>query len=119
VKIALTIWRNRISSVFESVKTLRIFYIEDSKIINRIHEKFDSEVLKKTIKNLQNNKVNILICAAVSDTQILIPFFPGIADKVLFVFLRNGYRILNFLIPGANLDVTSNQNFFQLFIGSY
>ncbi len=110
VKIALTIWGNRISPVFDSSKTLMIVDIEKSKPTNRVYERFDPLVIKNAIKILHNYEVDILICGAISETHALcieqsgiklISFISGMSDKVLSVFIKKRYRILDFLMPGA------------------
>lgn len=43
MKIALTIWGNRISPVFESAQNLLIVRIENQKVIDKAYETFDNQ----------------------------------------------------------------------------
>ncbi len=43
MKIALTVWGNRISPVFDSAQTLLVAQIKNDKVIKKSYERFDSD----------------------------------------------------------------------------
>ncbi|MCP3940441.1 MAG: dinitrogenase iron-molybdenum cofactor biosynthesis domain-containing protein [Desulfobacteraceae bacterium] len=119
MKIALTIWGNRISPVFESANTLMIVDVENLKINSRVYERFDPQISKFFLQVLQKNKIDILICGAITDAQStfikqneigLIPFISGNADRVVDTLINEKHRISDFLMPGVVLDLTSMNN---------
>ncbi len=67
MKIALTIWGNRISPVFDSSRTLLIVDIKNSKITNRVFHRFDPRTIESTITILRNHKIDVMICGAISN----------------------------------------------------
>jgi predicted Fe-Mo cluster-binding NifX family protein len=109
MKIAITVWGNRISPVFDSANTLMIADVENSKITSRIFEEYDPEIPAQIISALKEHQVEVFICGAITDTQSkkieqsgikLISFISGNADKVLKAYITEKYRILDFLMPG-------------------
>ena len=112
-KIALTIWGNRISPVFDSANTLMIVDLEIRTISNRIYERFDPQDMNHVLYILQKYKIESLICGAITDdisTLIeqngiaLIPFISGSTDKVLVCLINENHRISDFIMPGVNLN---------------
>ena len=114
MKIAITIWGNRISPVFDSASTLMIVQVEDSNIVSRIFQEFNSKVTAQILSILTEFKIDALICGAISDIESklieqsgvkLISFVTGNTDKVLASLLKNPHRISDFLMPGADSDI--------------
>ncbi|MCF6249117.1 MAG: dinitrogenase iron-molybdenum cofactor biosynthesis domain-containing protein [Desulfobacula sp.] len=113
MNIAITIWGNRISPVFDSANTLMIVQVENFKIISRRFEDFNPKITTRIASNLKNFHMDVLICGAITDAQSeiieksginLISFITGDADKVLVSFLKKPSRISDFLMPGGNID---------------
>ncbi len=109
MKVALTIWEDRISPVFDSANMLLIAEIEDIQIIQKRYEPFYPERPLRLAKMLKSQNVNVLICGAVSQmpaTKIetsgikLIPFITGNADEVLTSYAKNSL-IPGYLMPGC------------------
>ncbi len=114
MNIAITIWGNRISPVFESANTLMIVQVENFKIISRRFEDFSPKTMPQVASSLNNFQIDLLICGAITDTQFklierggirLVSFIAGNVDKVLVSFLKNPSRISDFLMPGGNIDI--------------
>ena len=110
VNIAMTIWGNRISPVFDSASTLMIAHVEGSKITQREIKSFDPKVSSQITSILNEYNVDALICGAITDVYSkpieqsgvkLISFISGNADKVLGSYINTPGRILDFLMPGA------------------
>ena len=108
MKIALTVWGNRISPVFDSAQTLLVAQIEKQKIINKSYEPFDTNNLN-FIENFNKMGVSVLICGAISEKPAnliafsgieLIPFVTGTAAKVLDLYLNNTPVSAAYFMPG-------------------
>ena len=113
MKVALTIWGNRISPVFDSANTLMIVDLENLKISDRVYKGFDPHDLKQFSCILKNCKMDILICGAITDDRsifieqngiVLIPFIFGNTDKILAILINEKHRISDFIMPGVILD---------------
>ncbi len=108
MKIALTVWGNRISPVFDSAHTLLIAQIENSKVIKKSYESISSDRSSFSDK-LKKMGVSVLICGAISkiaaDTIVsskikLIPFITGNSTQVLDLYLSNKPVSLSYFMPG-------------------
>ncbi len=69
MNIAITIWGNRISPVFESANTLMIVQIENFKIISRRFEDFSPRTMPRVAASLHDFQIDLIICGAITDTQ--------------------------------------------------
>ncbi len=115
MKIAITVWGNRISPVFDSATTLMIVEIKNSKIVSQTFEAFNPKFLIQIRSIFTTHQIKVLICGAITDVQSksiehsgikLIPFITGNIDDVLACCLKKAHRISDFLMPGAVSDVT-------------
>lgn len=120
MKIAITIWGNRISPVFDSADTLMIAEIKNSQIVSRIFEAFDPKASTQINSFFNHHKIDAFICGAITNIQSrqieesgvqLISFITGNADKVLVSYIKKPQRISDFLMPGAILDSNLDKNF--------
>jgi len=108
MKIALTVWGNRISPVFDSAQTLLVVQIENQRVISKSYEPFDTSSLS-FIENLNKMRVSVLICGAISEKPAnlidfsgikLIPFVTGNAAQVLDLYLSNTPVSSAYFMPG-------------------
>ncbi len=121
MKIAITIWGNRISPVFDSANTLMIAQVDNSKITNRVFEEFNPTITTQLSSVLKNYLIDILICGAITEPQSeiieqagikLISFISGDAEKVLVSYVKEPLLIVDFLMPGTVTEATlSKKNF--------
>ena len=111
MKIAVTIWEDRISPVFDASRRLLIVDIENARIGERSFLVFDPEQPSGLAKTLANLGVEVLICGAVSQLPatiinaadiILMPFITGEVDRVLDTFARGESLEPTFLMPGCH-----------------
>ncbi len=109
MKVALTIWGNRISPVFDSARKLLIVEVENNKVANKQYELFNSEI-DSDLTQFSNLGINVLICGAISrrfsniieTSKIkLIPFITGHADVVLKSYVKNNKIGADFFMPGC------------------
>jgi predicted Fe-Mo cluster-binding NifX family protein len=109
MKIALTVWGNRISPVFDAAQTLLVVEIKDNKIIKKSYESFDSDTMHLP-GNLKKMGISVLICGAISRMPAniiassgiqLIAFVTGNAAQILNLYLNNNPVPLSCFMPGC------------------
>ncbi len=109
MKIAITVWGNRISPVFDSAQTLLVAEIRQKKVVNRQIELFQAGVFSRFIELLTELKIEVLICGALSDESAamlaaneieVIPFITGKAEVVLSLYVK-GMDLADFTMPGC------------------
>ena len=66
MKMALTVWGNRISPVFDAAHMLLVVEVENTKIISRRYEPFYPELPTRLALRLAEMNVATLICGAIS-----------------------------------------------------
>ncbi len=110
MRIAVTIWEERVSPVFDSSGQLLIAEIKNDEIVNRREEPFNSEVPLLLVNRLNELSVDVLICGAISQMPatiiengdiLLIPFIGGIVNEVLDCCMRGKSPASEFLLPGC------------------
>lgn len=110
MKIAVTIWEERISPVFDASRQLLIVEIENARIGDRSLLVFDPGQPSALIRTLAAMDVRILICGAVSQGPAaiintanitLIPFITGQVDRVLETVAKGDSLVPAFLMPGC------------------
>ena len=111
MKMALTVWGNRISPVFDAAHRLLVVEIENTRIINRHYEPFYPELPTHLAVRLVEMNVAVLICGAISEMPAnileangikLIPFITGDAGDVIDAYLKNIPFMPAFLMPGCS-----------------
>ena len=110
MKVALTIWQERISPVFDSAQMLLIADIQDSKVTKRRLEPFFPSRPKHLVDRLNELKVKVVICGAITEVPAivieaggieLIPFIGGLTEEILGNYARGIAIIPKFLMPGC------------------
>ena len=96
MKVALTVWGDRISPLFDSTRMLLVADIERRGITKRFLESLDCESAFSRATKLVALDVNILICNGISGflSQLIeaygiqvIPFTTGGVDEILEAFV--------------------------------
>lgn len=109
MNIALTVWGNRISPVFDAAQTLLVVKIKNNKIIQKSYESFDSDTIHLP-DNLKKMDISVLICGAISKVPAniiasskikLIAFVTGNAAQVLNLYLNNNPVPPSYFMPGC------------------
>ena len=110
MKVAITIWEDRISPVFDASRMLLIAEIENATIISKKHVTFNPEMPSYLIENLIGMDIAVLICGAVTEIPAnmieaggikLIPFVAGHVNEVLDSYAKNAAIRSVFLMPGC------------------
>jgi predicted Fe-Mo cluster-binding NifX family protein len=98
VKLAVTVWGNRISPVFDAASTLLVAEITNKKISGQYYTAFDPESPVDLLHTLKEHHVTTLVCGAISKTPAslileqhihLIPFVTGNVRHFLDSFALN------------------------------
>ena len=111
MKLAITIWGNRVSPVFDAAATLLVANIENRMIVKKSYESFDPATPSDLIKTLKKMQISVLMCGAIStkpadlivDNNIkLISFVTGNAVKLLEDFARKQTIEKAYMMPGCS-----------------
>jgi predicted Fe-Mo cluster-binding NifX family protein len=120
LKIAVTIWGNRVSPVFDAAKTLLIADIENRMIIKKEYISFDSASPEGLIKLLKKVNASILICGAISTSPAdlfvendikLISFVTGNALEFIETFARKQVIEKAYMMPGCSKQYSWHHKF--------
>jgi len=111
LKIAITVWGNRISPVFDAASTLFVADIENRSILKKNYTSFNPTRPSDLVKLLKKMQVSILMCGAISTKPAdlivendikLISFVTGNALKLLDNFARKQTIEKTFMMPGCS-----------------
>ena len=111
MKVAITVWEDRISPVFDASRHLLIAEIEDARVTRRSFVLFNPERPSHLVKTLTELDVPVLICGAVSQVPAdmivaggitMIPFIAGEVDRVLDVYAKGHSLAPTFVMPGCH-----------------
>ena len=110
MKMALTVWENRISPVFDSAHRLCVVEVENNRIVRKDFESFDPGFPQHLVNKLTDMAVSVLICGAISRMPAnmieasgikLIPFITGDVEKIIDAYVKKKSIIPTFLMPGC------------------
>ena len=110
MKIAIPIWYNRISPVFDTASRFLIIEIEDEKVTNRFETTLDEQDLTQRCLRIQELEADTLLCGAISRPYSsmlmsmginIIPEISGQVEDVLKAYLKGNLFHSKFLMPGC------------------
>ena len=110
MKVALTVWENRISPLFDSASKLLIADIQGWVITKKYFEPFAYESAFSRVERLDELDVNVLICGGISALFAnlidahriqIIPFARGTVDEVLEAYIKGDIYKKDFRMPGC------------------
>ncbi|EFK09219.1 conserved hypothetical protein [delta proteobacterium NaphS2] len=110
MKVAVTVWNNRISPLFDATRTLIILDIQHGVVNERYRVSIDCTSPFSRAANLSEMGINTLICGGVSDFFAkliearnikIIPFVAGRVDEVIDAYLKNALGRKRFRMPGC------------------
>ncbi|MDD2466323.1 MAG: NifB/NifX family molybdenum-iron cluster-binding protein [Desulfobulbus sp.] len=113
-KIAVTVWGQRVSPVFDSARTLLIAEINGKTLATTSLITFDPERPLELLHLLRAQQVMLIICGAVSEGPAamieaagiqLIPFIAGDVQQVLEHFLKGRALNKSFRMPGCGKNI--------------
>lgn len=110
MNIALTIWGERISPVFDAAHELMVVEIKSGKILEKRFYSFDPDRVGSLIDMLAHDRVTVMICGAISEMPAqmisesgiqLIPFISGNVDRILDTYAHENPLTPMFQMPGC------------------
>ena len=113
MRVAITIWGNRISPVFDAAQTVLLATVVEKAIVDRTFEFIPLLVPVSIANKIVAFDPDILICGAISrepahiieDAGItLLSFISGKAEAVLQTFAQ-GKRVEDYSMPGCSSQV--------------
>lgn len=111
MKIAITVWNDRISPLCDSARSLLLVDIQDGRVVQRRYARFPDESAFHQAEALQESGVNLLICGAITSSLANLiessgiriqPFVTGKVTQVLNAFLTGHLSSDQFRMPGSN-----------------
>ncbi|MDD3116693.1 MAG: hypothetical protein PHO45_04925 [Victivallaceae bacterium] len=111
MKIALTVWNERIAPVFDVAGRILIFEVSDKQQTGEISAVLPSESAEAKIKFLTELKVDELICGAISCQVRLFAeasgikvygFIAGNYRKIIVAWCQNRLENGEYAMPGCN-----------------
>ncbi len=118
MKVAFTVWDERLSPVFDSADTLLIVEIKNKKIKKKTVTDFcpinDSDLTEKLI----NLGIDVFVCGAITQLHYslikacnieLIPFIGGDVKDLIEAFSIGESLTPRFLMPGCTEPVSANE----------
>jgi predicted Fe-Mo cluster-binding NifX family protein len=109
MNVAITVWGNRISPVFDSAQTLLIAEIREDRVVDRKLQLFQATMFDRCLRLLKELDVNVLICGALCEGPVrmleshdieVIAFITGEAEEILECFVQ-GKDLKEFAMPGC------------------
>jgi len=110
MKVALTVWKNRISPLFDATRMLLIADIGKRRIREQRLEALDCDTAFARAARLDELGVKVLICGGISDffarlieahSIQIIPFVAGSVDEVLEAYVSGDLFIKRLRMPGC------------------
>ncbi len=109
MKIAVTIWEDRISPVFDSARQFLLAAVEDGRVCREMRCLIESSPYTVLEKLRAAGEVEILLCGAICEEGMqriqadgieLIPFLSGDAEEIIQRFAA-GKPLKKFAMPGC------------------
>ena len=113
MKVALTVWENRVSPLFDSASELLIADIDGRGINKKYFEPFECESAFSRAARLDKLGVNVLICGGISDFYAslveahriqIVPFATGTVDEVLKAYMSGNIYRKDYRMPGCETN---------------
>jgi len=110
MKIAIPIWGDKVSPVFDTALRLLVVEVKDRKEISRFVYYIGDEDLMRRCQHIRTLNVDILICGAVSYTFLqmlqslgleVIQQISGQVEEVLKAYLKGNIYNTKYLMPGC------------------
>lgn len=114
IKVAVTVWEDRVSPVFDSARNLLIAEIENAQVTRTSYLRFDPEMVSQLARMLRAQGVDAIICGAVSEAPAtllegagfeLIPFIASDVDRVLKNFIKAKPVWKELRMPGCGRNI--------------
>jgi len=110
MKVAISIWNDSISNVFDFSSRLLLVETEDDQEISRSQVLLKSQLLSQRVNQLKNLEADILVCGAISRKAAemitvsgiqLLPYITGSTDDILQAYQAGQLAQSQFAMPGC------------------
>lgn len=110
MKIAISIWNDSLSNVFDFSTEVLVVEIEDAKERSRLNVELGDCLAQQKAKKLKELGVETLICGAISREIVfaldslgieVLAYVTGSVDEVLAAHLNNSLDAAKFVMPGC------------------
>ena len=110
MKIAIPIYNDSVSNVFDFATRFLLVEIENGKEANRSEIALESQLLPQRVGQLKNLEVDVLVCGAISRALAcmvtasgieVLPYITGQVDDVLQAYLTGQLVKPKFSMPGC------------------
>lgn len=117
MKVAMTVWGNRISPVFDSAQTILLADIDDGVVVDEQREFLPRMVATGLARMVVDRGIDVLICGAISERPAriiqqsgirLLSFVGGSVDEFLSAYAA-GRPIGPFMMPGCEEQRLRNE----------
>ncbi|BDD85820.1 NifB/NifX family molybdenum-iron cluster-binding protein [Desulfofustis limnaeus] len=117
MKVAMTVWGNRVSPVFDSAQTILLAEIKDSTVTWEQREFIAGQIPTRLARMLVDRGIDTLICGAISEQPAsiieaagikLVSFVSGNAAHLLEACAR-GISTDHFKMPGCKIPCCRQQ----------
>jgi len=110
MRIAIPVWNDRVSNVFDFAAQVLVVDVEDGKETGRSEVELKDKSLPVRAGKLKDLSVNVLICGAISQPLAqmvtalkiqLLPYVTGRVDEVLQAYITGALVQRRFAMPGC------------------
>ena len=110
MKIAIPVYNDSVSNVFDFAHRLLLMDIENGREVERCEVELKAESLPQRAGNLKNLGVDVLICGAISQALVnmvtasgiqVLPYVTGRVNDVLEAYLTGQLAKPQFSMPGC------------------
>lgn len=112
MNVAITVWNNRISPVFDSAQSLLVTEIQGTEVVDAVAKAIQASRFDSFLGLLKEHDVQVLICGALCEGPALmlerqgvevISFVTGEAENILEFYLQ-GKDMTEFAMPGCGRE---------------
>ncbi len=109
MNVAITVWKNRISPVFDSAQILLVVQTQGTEIVDVVVKEVQTTMFNRFLTLLEEFDAHVLICGAICKGHAsmlenkgieVISFVTGEAEEVLECYLL-GKDLTEFVMPGC------------------
>ena len=109
MNVAITVWGNRVSPVFDSAQALLVAEVMDRQVVDKKIQLFQATVFNKCLRLLEDLDIQVLICGALCEGPVrwleshnieVIPFVTGEVEQILECYVQ-GKDLNVFAMPGC------------------
>ncbi|MFT5699488.1 MAG: putative Fe-Mo cluster-binding NifX family protein [Desulforhopalus sp.] len=109
MKIAITVWGNRISPVFDAASTLLLVEVDGQRVIDRDIIPFQPNRHTSFVALLKDKNIQLLVCGAICEAAVkrleacgveVAPFLAGEVEHLLESYLKE-QDFTDFAMPGC------------------